>query len=370
MTEKAERITIPVDLIRTVAIFLVILIHVAEESNLSAVVMSPQGITLYWTENIYDSIARVGVPLFVMVTGFLLLQPSKINEPLTVFFKKRWAKIGIPVLFWGGIYLAWRAYIYGTTIDFTVIGKSLFAGPYQQFWFVYLLIGLYLLTPIVRVLVANADWKLIKYFLVIWVFSAGIMPLLGLVSAIGSEAGWFNQTVLDFFNQTGMVGYFVLGAFVYKFHVRKSILVFTFALSSVFTVFGTYFLVVNRGVNYLTFFYQYPMFNVVIASVSLFLLFTAFPVQNIKMPTANKAIQVTGSTAKKLIQVIGSNTLGIFLIHFIVLETLWRGYLGLKINVYVLNPIIAIPLLSAVTLLVCVGIIVLLKKIPYVRRIV
>jgi surface polysaccharide O-acyltransferase-like enzyme len=295
-----------------------------------------------------------------MVTGFLLLQPSKTNEPLRVFFKKRWAKIGIPVLFWAGIYLAWRAFIYGNVINLTVIVQSLFAGPYEQFWFIYLLIGLYLLTPIIRVVVAHADWKLIKYFLAIWFISAGVMPLLGFVSAISSDAGWFNQTVLSFFNQTGMVGYFILGAFVYKFHVRKSILILTFILSSAFTIFGTYFLVLQLGGNYLTYFYQYPMFNVILASVSLFLLFAVLPAQKIKirLPTANKVIQV-----------IGSNTLGIFLVQFIVLETLQKGYLMLKINVVVLNPIVSIPLVSAATLFICVAIIVPLKKIPYVRRI-
>ncbi len=359
MTEDTKRITLPIDLIRTIAIFLVILIHAAEEPIPYVDIMSPQGVTLWWTENIYDSIARVGVPLFVMVTGFLLLQPSKINEPLRVFFSKRWAKIGIPVLFWAGIYLAWRAFVNGDVVDLTFVSKSLFVGPYQHFWFIYLLIGLYLLTPIVRVLVAHADWKLIKYFLVIWFISSGIMPLLSFISAVSFEAGWFNFTVLSFFNQTGALGYFILGAFIYKFRVRKSILFLIFILSSTFTIFSTYFLVFHFGENYSTYFYQYSMFNVILASVSLLLLFAALPAQKIKIrvPTANKVIQV-----------IGSNTLGIFLMHFIILETLQRGYLVLKINVAVLNPIISIPTVSAATLLICVAIIVPLKKIPYVRR--
>jgi hypothetical protein len=52
-----------------------------------------------------------------------------------------------------------------------------------------------------------------------------------------------------------------------------------------------------------------------------------------------------------------------------VLETLQKGYLGLKISVTNINPIIEIPLVTAVTFLVCLAIIVPLKKVPYVKRI-
>jgi surface polysaccharide O-acyltransferase-like enzyme len=59
VTENAERINLPIDLIRTVAIFLVILIHATEEPIPYVDIMSPQGVTLWWTENIYDSIASL-----------------------------------------------------------------------------------------------------------------------------------------------------------------------------------------------------------------------------------------------------------------------------------------------------------------------
>src|SRR5450756_1517432 len=90
---KNEGIALPVDLIRTVAIILVILLHAAIEPNPNLNIMSPEGVQLWWTSNVYDSIARTAVPLFVMLTGALLLQPSKADEPLRVFFKKRWNRI-------------------------------------------------------------------------------------------------------------------------------------------------------------------------------------------------------------------------------------------------------------------------------------
>ncbi len=172
---KNEGITLPVDLIRTVAIILVILLHAAIEPNPNLNLMSPQGVQLWWTSDIYDSIARTAVPLFVMLTGALLLQPSKADEPLRVFFKKRWNRIGIPVLFWGAIFFAWDFSVKGQALTLTSVLQGVLAGPYVHFWYVYLLVGLYLITPLVRVVVAHADWRIIRYFLLVWFVGTGIV---------------------------------------------------------------------------------------------------------------------------------------------------------------------------------------------------
>lgn len=83
--------TVPADLIRTIAIVGVIVLHAANEA-IAPQVMNQTEIYRWWMVNIYQTLGRTGVPLFVMLTGALLLQPSK-NEPLSVFFKKRWARI-------------------------------------------------------------------------------------------------------------------------------------------------------------------------------------------------------------------------------------------------------------------------------------
>ena len=53
-----------------------------------------------------------------------------------------------------------------------------------------------------------------------------------------------------------------------------------------------------------------------------------------------------------------------------VLEALQRGYLGFKISLTTMNLIIEIPLISDVTLFICLGVIIPLKKIPYVKRVI
>jgi len=134
----------------------------------------------YGRHQTYDSIARSAVPLFVMLTGALLLQPNKVDEPLGVFFKKRWNRIGINVIFWGAIFFAWDFLVRGQSLSVVSILQGVFAGPYVHFWYVYILIGLYLITPLLRVVVAHADWRIIRYFLIIWFIGTGITTLVTL----------------------------------------------------------------------------------------------------------------------------------------------------------------------------------------------
>ena len=358
MYPKNGDISIPVDLIRTVAIVLVILLHAATEPNLNVDFMSPQGVQLWWISHAYESFSITCVPLFIMLTGALLLQPSKLNEPIRVFLKKRWNRIGIPILFWSAIYFAWRFFVRGETFSLNSIVQGLLAGPYFHFWFLYLLVGLYLLTPIIRVIVAHADIGIIKYFMLIWFLGTAIIPLIGLYSSISPQTAWFKQTV---FVLTGMIGYFVLGAYVTKVKIQSSILFLCLVLSSVWTIVGTYFLVGTIGESYSQFFLDASSISVIIGSVALFLMLVS---------VSTRTVENRFTEGNKALSLISQNILPIYLFHVIVLETLQKGYLGFKISVTTINPIIEIPLVTLITLLICLAIIVPLKKIPKVRCII
>ncbi len=355
---KNGDISIPVDLIRTVAIVLVILLHAAIEPNLTVDFMSPQGVQLWWTSHAYEAFSITCVPLFVMLTGALLLQPSKVDEPIRVFLKKRWNRIGIPILFWAAAYFVWRFFVRGETFNLNSILQGLLAGPYFHFWFLYLLVGLYLLTPILRVIVAHADLRIIKYFLFIWFLGTGIIPLLTLYSTISPQTMWFKQTV---FVLTGMVGYFILGAYVTKLKLRSSILFLCLVLGSVWTIIGTYFLVGTIGETYSQFFLDASSISVIISSVALFLMLVSVSTQTVenRFPKGNRTLKL-----------ISQNILPIYLFHVMVLETLQKGYLGFKISVATMNPIIEIPLITTVTVLICLAIILPLKKIPKLKKII
>jgi surface polysaccharide O-acyltransferase-like enzyme len=350
--------SLPVDLIRTVAIVLVLLLHASIEGIPVSDPMSPQGMQLWWTSDVYRSIALVCVPLFIMLSGALLLQPSKVDEPIGVFFKKRWKRIGIPFLFWGAAYFAWSFFVYEKALNVTSIVQGVFAGPYYHFWYLYILVGLYLLTPVIRVLVAHASWRTMKYFLVVWFVGTAIIPLFSLYTAISTQVSWFNGSV---FVVTGLVGYYILGAYAAKLQLRFSRLILLLAAGWFFTIFGTYVLVGALGESFSPYLLDASSFGVIFASTALFLLLAAIP---------NQTVETRFSRGNKVLKIISLNTLPIYLFHVMVMEALQRGYLGFKLSVTTLNPVIEIPLIVLVTLLICLAVIVPIMKIPYVKRII
>ena len=302
-------------------------------------------------------LARTCIPLFVMLTGVLLLQPSKVDEPIGVFFKKRWRRIGVPFIFWGAAYFAWD-FLVDHQINYQPISlgsivNGLLNGPDYQFWFLYLLVGLYLLTPILRIFVKNARWTVLRYFLLLWFIGTAVVPLLGLLTPYTLNANLF---VL-----TGWVGYFVLGAYLTKLEVRRGILFLAFIFGSIWAIIGTYLIVATLGERVSTFFLDGASFNIIVASAALFLMLSSVPVKTLGTKYPN---------AKRLITMIGQNTLPVYLFHVMVLEALQKGYFGFKISVTTMEPLVEIPLVAFLTLLICLAVILPLKKIPYLEKII
>jgi surface polysaccharide O-acyltransferase-like enzyme len=349
LDQELREVSLPVELIRAVAIVLVIMLHATIEPYVLQ--MTQEGVLRWWTVNIYNSLATPCIPLFVMLSGALLLQPSKI-EPLRVFFKKRWNRIGLPFIFWGAAYFAWSFLVNHEPFSFDSIVRGILTGPYYHFWFLYMLIGLYLLTPILRVVVANADRKILKYFILLWFFGVVIVPLLGLFGySLDSNV----------FVISGWMGYFLLGTYLLTVRMRSWTLYILLFLSLASMAVATYFMTAYVGGKNQYFFYGFLSANVILASVALFPLLCTVRPNRIKsyVPGVNL-----------LLHQISFNTLPIYLFHVIVLETLQRGYVGFKISITTMNPILEVPLITVVTLFISLGLILLLKKIPHIERII
>jgi surface polysaccharide O-acyltransferase-like enzyme len=333
---------------------LVILLHASIEPIPATVIPGSSNVlTQWWSVNIYDSLARPCVPLFVMLSGALLLQPSKVDEPLKVFFKKRVSRIALPFLFWMGAYFAWDILVEHQAVTGQFVWEGLIGGPYIHFWFFYMLIGLYLITPLVRIFVAHADQRLMKYFFALWLIGVSVVPILNLLITHD-----LNSNV---FLITGYIGYFLLGLYLLNVNVNRKLLYVATFSGIVWTALGTYWITAAIGGNKQFFFYDYFSFGVVLSSVALFLLLCQSNYGKIK----NRFPKLD-----RLIHYISINTLAIYLFHFMILETLENGYLGFRISLSTINPIIEIPLLAGVTLVICLLILYPLSKIPYLNKLI
>jgi surface polysaccharide O-acyltransferase-like enzyme len=72
----------------------------------------------------------------------------------------------------------------------------------------------------------------------------------------------------------------------------------------------------------------------------------------------------------RLLSLISENTLAIYLFHVMVIESLQLGFFGFTLSSNTLNSIVEVPLISVITLFICLGVIVPLKKIPVVKRLI
>jgi len=335
----------------------VILLHAAGQWIITSQEMNqltPLGITRWAVVDFYQTLGVLSVPLFLMLTGALLLQPEKQNESLSVFFKKRWVRIGLPFFFWATVYFVWDFYVQNLPFSLGVITQGILNGAYSQFWYIYVLVGLYLLTPLLRAFLASANQTLIKYFATLWLIGVAILPFFGLLTPF-----MLNSNV---FAISGFVGYFVLGTYLTTVKMRRSTLWIFMTLGIALTAFGTYVLAATGGAK-MYFFQEYISPTVILASVMMFLLLLT-----IKPPSGQQ--EISPSKGNKLIKVISENTLGIFFVHVMVLESFQNGYFGFAISRNTLNPIIEVPIMTVIVLFASLAIILLLKKIPYMNRLI
>ena len=350
MGSKTGGTPLPVDLIRTIALILVLILHAAIEPDPIVAQMTQTSVWHWWTENIYNSLARPSVPLFILLSGSLLLQPSKI-EPLSNFLKKRFKRIGLPFLFWGIAYFAWRFFVNHEVLSLNSIMQGILTGPYYHFWFLYMLIGLYLITPILRVIVAYSDRKILGFFILLWFLGVAVAPLLSLSDIYSLDSNVF--IIL------GWVGYYILGVYLLQVRLRSLILFILLILGLTWTAVGTYFMTAFFGGVLSYFFYDYLSANVILTSIVLFQLLRTFsPIW----------LETRSPRTSRLLHQIGQNILPIYLFHVMVLESLQKGYFGFKISVTTLNPALGIPLIAMLTLFICLVTISLLDRIPFLKK--
>lgn len=190
------------DLLRILAMLQVVIIHCvamyAEQSNTDRTVLS-------LTSNFLCNASYPSVPLFVMLTGaFVFTAEHKIE--LLGFYKKSFRNIVEPTLIWSLIYvllnvviLYVKAHFSVEPQDFKVPFISLLNGsPYYHLWYMYMIIGLYAVIPLLNRLLYRLSSR---YILISGAFLLTISVTTNLPSYL---TAWPIQFI-------GYLGYFLLG---------------------------------------------------------------------------------------------------------------------------------------------------------------
>lgn len=326
--------------LRVIATIAVIALHVSSSGVAGIGNIS----MLDWNiSNLINGSTRFCVPVFIMITGTFILNK---DYNLKDFFKNKLSKIIIPFLIFSFIYVidnyGLEKLIQNHDLkefgQFTV--KSLINGSSYHLWYIYMLIGLYLITPIIRVYVKNASKSNLQYFLICWII---------FITVYGYEwDGYLPKFQLSIF--VGYTGYFILGHYLSKYPLNSPKLGWLlFLTGSIITIAGTYYYSVKQNKFY-EMFYSYNNLNTLLQSVGLYTLLY-------KSTLKNKVL----STIRDL---ISKHSFNIYLIHILIITKLAEN----GIHWSLMNPLVGITVTTLACLFISLLISVILKKTPIINR--
>ena len=135
------------DALRCLAIFLVVLLH-----NDAPVVVNTAcyGRPSWYLCMFLDGAVRLGVPLFFMISGCLLLGGPETAEP-AAFYRKKLPRLLAPLAVWNVIYHWTNAWQFHTDTGLlALLQKAFNRGTGYHMWYMYVLLGLYLLCPFLK----------------------------------------------------------------------------------------------------------------------------------------------------------------------------------------------------------------------------
>nr|WP_068888923.1 acyltransferase family protein [Pedobacter panaciterrae] len=321
-----------IDILRIFACFLVVLSHSSDpfigqfENNYSEFVNG----------SLLGSIVRSCVPLFIMISGYLLLSENLNN--MAAFYNKRAKRLIIPFVTWSVL----LPILYFLYVNYTSPGLSsdlekngFTAGATWKniyfsvlnfnyattvLWYMYMLFGLYLFLPIIGSWLQNTSKKNIQCYLIIWVFTLFLPYIEQIAPALGYSGNFGNYGILGvcdwniqgtFYYFSGYMGYMVLAHYLrtypltWSWKVTLLVALILFSVGFAITFLGTLSVLkspIDRYKN-IEVVWNFVGINVFLMTVSIFIVFQKINVK--KRPWVTK---------------LSSLTLGVYLCHFVIVQ--------------------------------------------------
>lgn len=291
------------DVLRIAAIIGVVLIHVTAPTIGILNVIGEE--RFWWTANFINAAVRWSVPIFVMISGMFLLDPGR-TESAKQFYMKRLGSVIPLFVIWSFIYYLWGIRHELHRFEWDSFIRGLIENTiHYHLWFVYMLIALYLITPLLRIVVKHASETMILYAIAACFVAPNIATIAGM-------AGW--QLGVEIPYLTGYIGYFLLGYYlsVTRAAVSRRRLLYVCGCGAyLIIVLGNYWMT-SQFTHLENYFSKYTSFPVLITAAALFVWCKQIRFDFISAGSA------------RLVTFISSSVFSLYLSHLIFFEFLYQ----------------------------------------------
>lgn len=313
-----------IEFMRVLGCFMVVCIHVANYYSRGYGQISQAS---YLFSLIVNGVCRIAVPIFFMISGALLI-------PETLLIRKsirRSIHILLALVLWSVIYYFWNIYYRNDVYQW----NGIFQQPVKKhLWFLYALLGMYIVLPFLQCLLKHMPEMLMKYFVVLWFFFLTVDYILSLLHM---EVAYDVPLV----GTSCYLGYFIMGFLVNNqikkipFRVRTCCLLAGFMIMAVIGI--TYFWSCHSG-RHVESIFEYR--NILIAAAAIMMFLAVL--KNTKRQYSERA--------KKIIRFVSQHSFTIYLSHILFLDVVKKEMYPRQWSAFIGIPIFAVGVFAAALL--------------------
>lgn len=218
LLNKMKNRILYLDVLRSFAMIMVILLH-----SISDYIVRPELYgTVSWYANLcINAISRTGVPVFFMVSGMLMLSSDGTRD-IKKFYKKSLIRIGIPLLLWNVIYFIYKCAMGYISFDIVSLFRYIINnGTEYHLWYLYTLIGIYLIAPFLKRIVDSCNTKEQIWLLFLMLLCTSIRPF---VNQLTQQYVYLFEPLFN-----GYIAFFFMGYILSNIKINRRIL-FSFSI--------------------------------------------------------------------------------------------------------------------------------------------
>lgn len=300
-----------IDVLRVLSALSVVFLHTAAGS-----LRGNTGSVVWHTANVLTGIMSISVPIFFMISGAMVMS-SKKTLSIAYTYKKRVVRMAVPFLVWSLFaviyYQAVNLYTTGA-VNWWEAAKKLAYMPGQavtvHLWFMYALIPLYLLSPILKRLVDAMNESLGRYMFVLWIVFSSVLPTIASFLPVKYQTMFQLSPDFNMNFMNGYLGYFLIGyyLFIYDKKISKKLLTGVIIIDTAVISLGTWWKTVETD-SYSEVFKTYPRLFILILSIAVFMY--------IKSLMEERHLPPLGSG---ILQVLSMTSFGIYLMHNLIVD--------------------------------------------------